>query len=119
MKTLRILQNQNKLYSETASDAFYPQQSGDFSMRLVLNGNESYTLGSRSLNVYPGSFLVVNEGTSYSRRIDSHQPANTFSVFFNKDFLQNFHESVTHSDTSLLDNPFITNEGDTPRFLET
>ncbi|MDF3077280.1 MAG: helix-turn-helix-domain containing protein AraC type [Sphingobacteriaceae bacterium] len=119
MKTLKILQNHNKLYSETASDVFYPQQSGDFSMRLVFNGNESYNLGSRNLNVYPGSFLVVNEGTRYSRRIDSHLPANTFSLFFNKGFLQNFHQSLTHSDASLLDNPFISQEGDDPRFLET
>lgn len=118
MKASRILQNNNMLYSETTSDAWYPKQSSDFSMRLVFSGNENYSLGGRQLNVYPGSFLVLNEGTNYSRKINSDVPVSTFSVFYSPAFLRDFHNSAIGNDVKLLDDPF-SGAGDTPHFLET
>lgn len=119
MKTLQVLNNNNKLYSETASDVFYPKQKGDFSMHLVFNGTENYQLNGRSINVHPGNFLVLNEGTEYARKIDSLEPVRTFSLFFSSAYLQDFHNNYTSKDEVLLDNPFETKNNFPPRFMET
>ncbi|WP_202406114.1 helix-turn-helix domain-containing protein [Hufsiella ginkgonis] len=119
MRTVKILQNQNRIFSEISSDVSYPKQGSDFSMRMVFSGNENYTIGTRNLKIYPDSFLVLNEGTSFSRRIYSDVPVHTLSVSFAPQFLKDFHRSQRSSDRTLLDDPFATWQNDVPNFLET
>lgn len=118
MKTIQVLKNNNKLYSETASDAYYPNQISEFSIHLVFNGNETYHIGHRELNVYPESFLVLNEGTEYSRKIDSINPVTTFSTYFSNVFIEDFHHNMTSSHNSLLDDPFDNSGKKIPHFAE-
>jgi len=119
VKNIKILYNQNKLYNEITSDAYYTDQRDEFSIRLVFNGNEHYTIGQKDYNIYPGTFIVINEGTLYSRKIYSDIPANTFAVLFSSSFLSEFHYNSLCDDKYLLDNPYNFNTNNTPTFLET
>jgi AraC family transcriptional regulator len=119
MKSVKILYNQNKLCNEISSDAFYANECSEFSIRLVFSGFEQYHLGKRELNIYPGNFLVINEGTTYSRKIYSDIPSNTFSILYSSNFLRNFHSNIILSDEHLLDDPFNLTQIEGPAFLET
>jgi len=119
VKNIKILYNQNKLYNEVTGDACYTNQRDEFSIRLVFNGNEHYTIGQKDYNIYPGNFLAINDGTLYSRKIYSDIPVNTFAVMFSSAFLAEFHYNITHDDIQLLENPYNFNQNSTPTFLET
>src|ERR1700743_394736 len=119
MKTLKLLYNQNKLHSEITTEASYTDQKNEFSLRAVFNGSESYTIGKRTVTVYPGNFLILNEGTSYDRAIYSDVLANTFAIYFSPAFLRDFHYGYSSSDGNLLDEPVNNNTTGSTTFLET
>lgn len=119
MKNIKVLYNQNKLYNEVTCDAYYRNQHDEFSIRLVFYGNEQYSIGQKYYNIYPGSFLVINEGTVYNRKIYLDKPANTFAVLFSRSFLSEFHYSSVCDDDYLIDNPNNLNLNNPPPFLET
>jgi len=119
MKTIKILQNQNKLYNEVTSNASYTGLKEEFSIRVVLSGNERYRIHNKDLVVYPGNFLVINEGTVFNREIYSDVPANVFSILVSPQFIKEFHRNYTESDKALLDDPFNLNCNSIPTFLET
>jgi AraC family transcriptional regulator len=118
MKTVTILRNQNKLYNEITSNASYNDLREEFSIRVVLSGTERYRLGKKNLVVYPGSFLVINEGTVFNTDIYSDVPANIFSILYSAQFLGAFHRDHTEGEMTMLDDPFNTNCSP-PSFLET
>jgi AraC family transcriptional regulator len=119
VKSIKVLNNQNKLCNEVSSDVFYTNECSEFSIRLIFSGYEQYYLGKRNLNIYPGNFLVINEGTTYSRKIYSDVPSNTFSVLYTAKFLKEFHQNMMLTDEYLLDNAFDLNRVEGPAFLET
>jgi AraC family transcriptional regulator len=118
VKALKILRNQNKLYSETTNEAFYNNEQSDFSIRMVTSGIEEYRLDHKTINVFPGYFLVLNDGTNYQRKIYTDRPSNTFSVQFSKNFLADYNRSLSCNDEELMDVPFDGTEK-TPVFYET
>ncbi len=119
MKKIQILNNQNKIYSEAIDLVNYTNESHEFSIRMVFNGNELYNIGNKELNIFPGNFLIINEGTIYNRKINSELPVNTLSILYTNQFLKSFRHSVTSSDRLLLDDPFTVPNNPAPVFLET
>ena len=119
MKKVQILTNQNKIYSEVTTNASYANECGEFSIRMVVDGHEQYKLGNKKLKIFPGNFLVINEGTIFGREIYSDIPVNTISISYSSQFLKSFHNSVASSETALLDDPFFTPPNSAPAFLET
>jgi hypothetical protein len=103
MKTFRVLYNQNKLHSEITTEASYTDQKNELSLRAVFNGSESYKIGKRTVTVFPGNFLILNEGTSYDRSIYSDSMANTFAIFFPKNFFRTSNMVFPHlTETCLM-----------------
>ncbi len=119
MKTIKVLYNENKLLSETTRDAWYCGQQGEFTIRMVFCGSEEYTIGKKKINLYPGNFLVINEGTNYNRKIYTDFPAKTFAIAFAPQFLADFHQCHLETEAFLLDDPFNERSGSLPFFLET
>ena len=119
MKTFKVLYNQNKLYSEITNEANYTDQKNELSLRAVFNGSEIYKIGKRTITVFPGNFLILNEGTSYDRTIYSDSVANTFAIFFSQKFLQDFQYASSSSDPDLLDEPICSEVIQPGTFLET
>lgn len=119
MRKIQVLQNQNKVQSETISNIKYANECQEFSVRMVFNGDERYTIGNRSVTVYPGNFLIINEGTTFGSEIVSDVPVNTMSVLYTGSFLNSFHRTVTSTDNELMDEPFHVPSGPVPVFPET
>jgi AraC family transcriptional regulator len=119
MKTFKVLYNQNKLHSEITTEASYTDQKNELSLHAVFNGNESYTIGKRKVTVFPGNFLILNDGTSYDRAIYSDTLANTFAIYFSPKFLMDFQYGYSISDRNLLDEPMAKSLGGPTTFLET
>jgi AraC-like DNA-binding protein len=119
MKTIKVLYNQNKLHSEITLEASYTDQKSELSLHAVFNGNETYTIGKRKVTVFPGNFLILNDGTSYDRAIYSHIPANTFAIYFTPKFLLDFQHGYFLPDRNLLDEPMAKSLGGPSTFLET
>jgi AraC family transcriptional regulator len=119
MKTFKILYNQNKLFSEITTEASYTAQRNELSLRVVFNGSEKYKIGQRTVVVFPGNFLVLNEGTAYDRDIYSDSIANTFAIYFSKKFLRDFQYGFSSSDKTLLDGPIDGDIVQCNTFLET
>lgn len=114
MKFLRVLKNENQISSETVKQAFYSETKSNFSIKTVFSGNRTFTIGKRQLNLYPESFLVIKDGTTYSSEIDSSVPVNNLSISFSPSFLNDFNRMQKFNHTELLDKPF--EEGDDPDF---
>lgn len=119
MKTLKVLYNQNKLHSEITTEASYTDQKSELSLHAVFNGSERYKIGKRTITVFPGNFLILNEGTQYDRTIYSDSIANTFAIFFSSKFLTDFHYGLLSSDLKLLDEPMDWAVLEKNTFLET
>jgi AraC family transcriptional regulator len=119
MKTIKVLYNQNKLHSEITAEASYADQKNELSLHAVFNGNESYTIGRRKVTVFPGNFLILNNGTSYDRAIYSDTLANTFAIYFSPKFLLDFQYGYSLPDRNLLDEPMAKSLETPTTFLET
>lgn len=119
MKTFKVLYNQNKLYSEITTEARYTDQKSELSLHAVFNGSESYTMGKRTVTVFPDNFLILNNGTPYDRTIYSDALANTFAIYFSQKFLLDFQYGYSSSDNILLDEPMDKSIAGTTTFLET
>jgi AraC-like DNA-binding protein len=119
MRTIQVLNNQNKLYNEVTNNASYQNVREEFSIRIVLSGNERYTIGRKEFAIYPGNFLVINEGTLFNSNIYSDSLTNTFSILYSDQFLRAFHRDNMSSEMSLLDDPFNPDRTPFPEFLET
>ena len=119
MKLLKVLKNNNQISSETVKHAFYPEKTGSFSMKMVFNGNTHYSIGRRQLNLYPDSFLTINQGTSYSSKVDSWQPVSNLSISFSPLFLADFCRAQRNIHQSLLDDPYKNEDISRDFFLET
>jgi len=119
MRKTQVLQNQNKVQSETISKVKYVNECQEFSVRMVFNGDERYTIGNRNISVYPGNFLIINEGTTFTSEIASDAPVNTMSVLYTASFLNSFHRTITSTDNELMDEPFHVPTETLPLFPET
>jgi len=119
MNFLRVLKNNNQISSETVKQAFYPEHISNFSIKTVFNGNTSFNLGRRKLNLFPDCFLAINQGTSYSSKVDSYIPVNNLSISFSPPFLSDFFRSNHKNQKDLLDEPFFNEDLPENYFLET
>ena len=102
MKYLRVLKNNNQISSETVKQAYYPEHISNFSMQMVFSGNSAFNIGKRHLNLYPDSFLALNQGTQYSSKVDSNIPVNMLSISFAPKFLSDFYRTQNKIINSLL-----------------
>ena len=105
MELKKTLSNKIHLALNTVYQEKTTGLSSGIAFRLVFAGHEQYKTGNRSLTLYPGYFLSLNEGVSYSREIDSSEPVSSFSIQLTRDFYNDFITSL-EGHQNLLDNPF-------------
>lgn len=90
MEYSKTLDNKNRITSTTLNQRSYTETAGNFCIRFVFNGNETYTIGRRQLSIHTDSFLILNKGTQFTSNIDPNFPADVFSVEFDDSFLNDF-----------------------------
>src|SRR6476661_644208 len=111
-KYLRVLDNRNEIFYEKVTEASDQHVRSKFSLRVVFSGHETYILGNRQITLYPGSFLVINEGTSYTRIIHSEVPVTSFSISFDPEYLDKFSRSLKSKRAGDLFMPYRTSENE-------
>ncbi len=109
-KYQRVLDNRNEIFYERLSEASDHHPLSKFSIRAVFSGVETYIIGSRTINLYPGNFLVINAGTTYNRIVNSSLPVITFSVLFDGEYLEKFVRDLKRKYGEMLFVPYRTEE---------
>ena len=106
----RVLDNRNEIFYERLSEASDQHQLSKFSIRAVFSGVETYIIGNRTINLYPGNFLVINEGTIFSRIVNSPVPVITFSVLFDAEYVEKFIRDLKRKHGESMFMPYRTAE---------
>lgn len=105
MKLTKTLSNNNTLALDTANREHSTGSSSGITFRLVFAGHEQYHTGNRSVTLYPGHFLQLNEGVTYRREVRSPEPVTSFRISLTREFYDDFRQSERRSHRSLLDDP--------------
>ena len=75
---------------------------GPLSIKSVIDGHVTWTVGGRDLVVDSNSFLVLNDGEKYSMDLDAPRPVETCCAFFSNGFVERVaHDATTSLQTSL------------------
>ncbi|MBV8389661.1 MAG: helix-turn-helix transcriptional regulator [Mucilaginibacter sp.] len=90
MDYLRILKNKNRITGTTSDQRSYSETAGNFSIRFVLSGTETCSIGRRQLSLHTDSFIMLNKGTQFTSSSDPRLPVNVLSIEFDEDFLNEF-----------------------------
>jgi AraC-like DNA-binding protein len=78
---------------------------GPLSIKFVIRGSAVWQTDDARWVVGPGIYLILNDGCTYSIRVDSTELVETFCLFFKPGFVEDIWRSaVTRTDT-LLDSP--------------
>src|SRR6266545_4828006 len=62
--------------------------AGPLSIKTVLRGTVSWKIAGRELVVDPASFLVLNDGETYSMDVDTPRPIETACAFFRTGYVE-------------------------------
>jgi AraC-like DNA-binding protein len=79
--------------------------AGPLSIKTVVRGTVSWTIGDSEFVVDPGSFLVLGEGERYSMDVDLPRPVETACIFFQKGFVEAVANDATTSINASLEDP--------------
>ncbi len=103
MKLIKELKNKNKIVSESTCEAAYQEENTGCTIKFVFRGSEDCEINKRKLSIYPDTFAVFNEGSTFTSRINSITPVNTFSVSFGHQFINDFHQNYFNTHEQQLD----------------
>jgi AraC family transcriptional regulator len=78
---------------------------GPLSIKTVIDGQVSWTVGGRDLVVDSNSFLILNDGQEYSMNVDAPRPVETCCAFFRKGFVEQIAQDATTSLQASLEAP--------------
>jgi len=78
----------NVIVNATTNNIFFNKHWGSLSVKCTIRGKEHYRVDSRIYAVEPNSFLVLNEGTSYSSYIQSEDNVESFTLHFGNSLTQ-------------------------------
>ncbi len=98
----------NIIFNAKASQSHCARHVGCLSIKTVLSGEEWYGIGNNHMAIRPGQFLILNDDQEYSCTVDTLEETRVLSIFFMKEFASSVFRDATHSEDSLLDNPFET-----------
>lgn len=79
--------------------------AGPLSVKTVVRGQVSWTVGGRELVLDPSSFLVLADGERYSMNIDERRAVETCCVFFRRGFVESLAQDATTPLDASLDDP--------------
>src|ERR1700712_2819955 len=102
MTYIRILPNQNQIAFDYNNHLCTDHVSEHLKIRFIFNGKEQYTIGRRSLSLFPGSFLIFGEGTQFKQSDLSEKKIQSLPLSFSDEFLNQFKKNLTHCDNYLL-----------------
>lgn len=84
---------------------YYWEGNGQLSIKSFFGGRAHYRVGCGYHAVDESSYLVLNDGQSYSINIQSRQPVESFCLFFARGFAEEVERSLSQRHEVLLDEP--------------
>src|SRR5690606_19316790 len=90
MKYNKILVNGAEIIRECTYNSVYHELTGKYALHVALTGGVNFSIEKRNITLVPGSFIFINPGTSYIKKITSETEVNMLTVLFEPDFIQEF-----------------------------
>lgn len=81
------------------------QGAGALSIKSFTGGRALYDVGGGRFAVDDRSYLVLNEGQTYSITVDSRSPMESFCIFFGRGLAEEVERSLLAQPGTLLDDP--------------
>lgn len=78
---------------------------GPLSIKCFFNGRAFYDVGVGRYAVDDSTYLILNEGQTYSIEFDSENEIESFCIFFEQGFAEGVKRSLTTKTSRLLDEP--------------
>jgi len=91
------------LFKFKTSDFPVSPHGGEFSIKTIISGAESYEFCNRRVALVPNQTLLVNEGQEYSSSIE--QESESLSIFYGREDVASAATLLERDDEQLLDNP--------------
>ena len=102
-----IYRYNNVIVHAFSSQVFYDEHWGTLTIKSAFGGDENYISSGCRYRVQDRSFLVINDGASYSSYIDSPGSVESLALFFNRPTVLEMYHFLGSNDQGLLDNPFF------------
>jgi len=100
----------NIVFNATAVRRHHVRHAGCLSVKIILSGEEWYTIDNRQLAVRPGQFLILNDAQDYFCRVETAGDVRIQSVFFKTAFASSVFRDVLSGEEALLNDPFRSGE---------
>lgn len=79
------------------------ENDSGLSVKLAINGNERYRIGSRTHNVTAGRFLVINTHQSFECRVKSNEVVEGMCFYLDPEAIQDIRNCTTFGHSNILD----------------
>jgi len=97
------MDNSNSFISASAK-SYYWKGKGLCSLKTFSNGNAYYNTGKGNYRVDSRSFLVLNDDTEYSIKINQQEPVSSFCLFFKQELLSEIGSLLIRKPEFIVDN---------------
>src|SRR5437016_3053195 len=81
----------------------FGKHTGPLSLKCTRRGEEMYHVGRGRYRVNPESYLILNEGQTYSSGVEDQQSIESFCIWFQAGFAERVLATVQNSPGRLLD----------------
>ena len=98
--------NSNVIIHCHGKNIYYPVHWGPLSVKCAFNGSEYYQKRNCKYAVSDQSFLLLNEGTTYSSYIEPGNEVESLTINFNREYQSDVRRVMAMSADKLLDQPF-------------
>lgn len=95
----------NAVLSGSNTNHFVPNYLGPLSIKTMISGSAAWETPGRRYVVHENTYLVLNDGQTYTLTIDSLKKVTTFCIFFEHGFVEQVHRAMGSPAGSLLDDP--------------
>ena len=107
----------NMVIHASGRQVLYPEHNGPLSIKCAFGGSERYDVDGRRHVVTESTFLILNDGSRYSSRIEAEADVEALCIFFRPGFALEALTAMTTSTRLLADDPGILLDAP-PTFIE-